>query len=104
MDLQTRREEHTMAQSRAELTEKLALANRILGTLDITHEALGHVSCRLEGSETMLIKGKGPGEVGLRYTETRDILEVDYKADKLQGAEDLQPPSESFIHIWMYKS
>jgi len=93
-----------MAQSRAELTEKLALANRILGTLDITHEALGHVSCRLEGGETMLIKGKGPDEVGLRYSQEHDILEVDYAADKVSGAEDLQPPSESFIHIWMYKA
>ncbi len=93
-----------MAESREALVEKLALANKVLGTLDITHEALGHVSCRLEGTESMLIKGKGPGEVGLRYTEPSDILEVDYKADKLQGADDLQPPSESFIHIWMYKS
>lgn len=93
-----------MAQDRQEIVRKLAQANRILGVLDITHEALGHVSCRLEGQEAMLIKGKGPGEAGLRYTEERDIIDVDFKADKLEGPDDLQPPSESFLHIWMYKT
>lgn len=87
-----------------ELVEKVALANRILGSLDLTHEALGHVSCRLEGTDTMLIKGKGPGEAGLRYTDTRDVIRVDFNADKLDGPDDLQPPSESFLHIWMYKT
>jgi ribulose-5-phosphate 4-epimerase/fuculose-1-phosphate aldolase len=81
----------------------VAQACRILGKLDVTHGSLGHVSVRLGDSDRMLIKGKGPGEVGLRYTQPRDILTVDFAANKLSGPDDLQPPSESFIHIWLYK-
>jgi L-fuculose-phosphate aldolase len=51
----------------------------------------------------MLIKGKGPGEVGLRYTQPRDIITVDFNANKVEGADDLQPPSESYLHMWLYK-
>ena len=69
----------------------------------MTHGALGHVSLRLGDSESMLIKGKGPAEVGLRYTQPRDIISVDFSANKLAGADDLQPPSESYLHIWLYK-
>lgn len=83
--------------------ELVAQACRVLGKLDVTHAALGHVSLRLGDSDTMLIKGKGPGEVGLRYTRPDDILTVDFSANKVSGAEDLQPPSESFLHIWLYR-
>lgn len=75
----------------------------MLGKLELTHAALGHVSYRPADSETMLIKGKGPAEVGLRYTRPDDILEVDFNAEKVSGPADLQPPSESFLHIWLYR-
>jgi L-fuculose-phosphate aldolase len=88
---------------RKELAELVARSCRVLGKLDLTHGALGHVSYRLDGAESMLIKGKGPGEVGLRYTEVDDVLEVDFEANKVSGPEGLQPPSESFIHIWLYR-
>jgi ribulose-5-phosphate 4-epimerase/fuculose-1-phosphate aldolase len=81
----------------------IAQACRVLGKLDLTHGALGHVSLRLGDSESMLIKGKGPGEVGLRYTTVADIITVDFNAEKLEGKQDLQPPSESYLHIWLYK-
>ena len=86
-----------------QIAEDLAQACRVLGAYDMTHAALGHVSYRLEGTDSMLIKGKGPNEVGLRYTRTRDIIKVDFDADMLDGPDDLQPPSESFLHIWIYK-
>jgi ribulose-5-phosphate 4-epimerase/fuculose-1-phosphate aldolase len=86
-----------------EQTELVALACRVLGKLDLTHGALGHVSVRRGDSESMLIKGKGPGEVGLRYTSPDDIITVDFNAEKLAGPDDLQPPSESYLHIWLYK-
>jgi ribulose-5-phosphate 4-epimerase/fuculose-1-phosphate aldolase len=81
----------------------VAQACRILGKLDVTHSTLGHVSMRLGDSDQLLIKGKGPGEVGLRYTQPRDIITVDFAANKVDGVDDLQPPSESYIHIWLYK-
>lgn len=86
------------------IIDQISESCRVLGLLDITHAALGHVSHRVEGSDRMYIKGKGPGEVGLRYTRNDDVLLVDFKADKLEGPDYLQPPSESFIHIWMYKT
>ncbi len=87
----------------SDMTELVAKSCRVLGKLDLTHYALGHVSYRLGDSETMLIKGKGPEEVGLRYTSPEDILTVDFNAEKVSGAAGLQPPSESFLHIWLYK-
>jgi len=85
------------------IIELVSQSCRMLGLLDITHAALGHVSNRIEGRDAMYIKGKGPGEVGLRYTSNEDVLVVDFNADKLEGPDYLQPPSESFLHIWMYK-
>lgn len=86
------------------LIDQITQSCRMLGLLDITHAALGHVSHRIEGKDAMYIKGKGPGEVGLRYTSHEDVLMVDFNADKLEGPDFLQPPSESFLHIWMYKT
>jgi ribulose-5-phosphate 4-epimerase/fuculose-1-phosphate aldolase len=86
-----------------EIAEDLAQACRVLGAYDMTHAALGHVSYRLEGTDTMLIKGKGVNEVGLRYTRPRDIVKVDFDANMVDGPDDLQPPSESFLHSWVYK-
>jgi ribulose-5-phosphate 4-epimerase/fuculose-1-phosphate aldolase len=80
----------------------VARACRVLGKLDLTHGALGHVSYRL-GQESMLIKGKGADEVGLRYTRVKDIIEVNFGAEKVSGPDGLQPPSESYLHIWLYK-
>lgn len=87
---------------RSQAVELVARACRVLGKLELTHAALGHVSLRLDG-DRMLIKGKGPDEVGLRYTRPQDIIEVDFSAEKVNGPEGLQPPSESFLHIWTYK-
>ena len=82
--------------------ETVARACRVLGKLEVTHGALGHVSFRV-GESSMLIKGKGPDEVGLRYTRVEDIIEVTFDAEKVSGPEGLQPPSESYLHIWLYK-
>ena len=74
-----------------------------MGAYDMTEGATGHVSYRIEGTDTMMIKGKGAGQVGLRYTQPRDIVTVDFNADMVDGPDGLQPPSESFLHIWIYK-
>jgi ribulose-5-phosphate 4-epimerase/fuculose-1-phosphate aldolase len=75
----------------------------MLGTLEVTTEALGHVSARVGTSNEFLIKGKGVGEVGLRYTTERDVILVDFDGKKVAGEADLQPPSECFIHSWLYR-
>ena len=84
------------------IAEDLAQACRVLGAYDMMHGATGHVSYRLD-DDTMLIKGKGPKQVGLRYTRARDIIKVNFEADMVDGPDGLQPPSESFLHIWIYK-
>ncbi len=89
---------------RREISETIARSCRIMGKLDMTHAALGHVSYRVPGTETMLIKGKGPNEVGVRYTRPEDVIEVDFNANKVAGPDGLQPPSESYLHLWLYKT
>ncbi len=93
-----------MIKDHDKMVELVAESCRVLGELEITKEALGHVSWRIPGTETMLIKGKGPGEVGLRFTKPEDVILVDFNANKLEGKDDLQPPSETFIHIWQFKT
>jgi L-fuculose-phosphate aldolase len=87
-----------------DLRELVAKSCRTLGEMDITKEATGHVSVRLDEPNRMLIKGKGRGQTGLRFTQPDDIILVDFDANKVEGREDLQPPSESFIHIWQMKT
>ena len=84
------------------IAEEVAQACRVLGAYDMMHGATGHVSVRLD-DDTMLIKGKGPKQVGLRYSQARDIIKVNFDAEMVDGPDGLQPPSESFIHIWLYK-
>jgi ribulose-5-phosphate 4-epimerase/fuculose-1-phosphate aldolase len=84
--------------------ELIALACRTLGELEITKAALGHISVRLGDTDRMLIKGKGPDEVGLRFTQPRDIIVVDFNANAVDSPHGLQPPSETFIHIWQFKT
>lgn len=86
----------------ARLAELVAQACRVLGTLDMTHNALGHVSHRIDGNH-LLIKGKGASEVALRYTQPKDIIELDFNAATIDGPEGLRSPSESFIHISIYQ-
>src|SRR5580704_8380586 len=93
-----------MLKDHGKMVDLIAESCRVLGELEITKEALGHVSWRIPGTETMLIKGKGPGEVGLRFTKPEDVLLVDFNANKLEGKDDLQPPSETFIHIWQFRT
>lgn len=85
------------------LRETIAEACRILGTLEATSGTYGHVSALVPDRPAILIKGKGAGEVGLRYTSADDLIEIDFEANKLSGRDDLQPPSESYIHTWLYR-
>lgn len=82
--------------------ELVAQACRVLGTLDMTHNALGHVSYRI-GEDHLLIKGKGESEVALRYTQPKDIIEIDFDAATVDGPQGLRAPSESFIHISIFQ-
>jgi ribulose-5-phosphate 4-epimerase/fuculose-1-phosphate aldolase len=85
-----------------ELPGRVATACRVLGQLGATHSTFGHVSCR-DGDDRMLIRGKGPDETGLRFTEPGDVVGVSFEVAKLDGRAGLRPPSESFLHAWLYR-
>jgi L-fuculose-phosphate aldolase len=86
-----------------ELREQVAKACRIIGKLDLTKASTGHISARVPGTNTILIRGRGPGELGVRYTTADEVIAVDFDGKKIDGRDDLDPPHEVFIHTWLYK-
>ncbi len=88
----------------SKLREQVAQSCRILGKLDLTKEPSGHVSARVPGEDTVLIKARGPQESGLRFVAARDIITVDFTGKKIAGEDGLETPQEVFIHTWLYKA
>jgi ribulose-5-phosphate 4-epimerase/fuculose-1-phosphate aldolase len=86
-----------------ELRAQVAQACRVIGGLDLTKAATGHISARVPGTDTILIRARGPDEMGVRYTQPEDVIVVDFNGKKLAGRDGLEPPQEVFIHTWMYK-
>ena len=86
------------------LSERVAQACRVIGQLDLTKAATGHLSTRVPGTERVLIRARGPGETGVRYTTADEVITVDFDGNKLDGPDDLVPPREVFIHTWLYKT
>jgi ribulose-5-phosphate 4-epimerase/fuculose-1-phosphate aldolase len=88
-----------------DLRMRVAEACRVLARLDLTKGATGHVSARIPGSDRVLIRARGPGELGVRYTTEKQIVEVGLDG-KLVGASEagLEAPIEVFIHTEIYKA
>src|SRR5215469_291347 len=88
-----------------DLRARVAEACRVLARLDLTKAATGHVSARVPGSDRVLIRARGPGELGVRYTTEEQIVEVDLDG-KIVGsaAAGLSAPIEVFIHTAVYKA
>jgi len=87
-----------------ELKELVAESCRILGKLNLTKEATGHVSARVEGTDKILIRARGPAEEGVRFTTAHEVITVDLNGNKVEGDEGLALPHEVFIHTWIYKT
>ncbi len=81
----------------------VARACRVLGKLELARGTTGHVSARADDG-TILVRGRGPGETGVRYTETADVLAVDASGRKLDGPSGLDAPHEVFIHTALYRA
>src|SRR5215469_18939592 len=88
-----------------DLRARVAEACRVLARLDLTKAATGHVSARIPGSDRVLIRARGPGELGVRYTTEKQVVEVGLDG-KLVGKseEGLEAPIEVFIHTEIYKA
>lgn len=88
----------------APLRRRLAKACRILGKLDVTKSTFGHISARVPGQDLVLIRARGPGESGVRYTEEDDVILVDFAGRMVAGKEGLSVPKEVFIHTALFKA
>lgn len=87
-----------------DLRERVAEACRVLARLDLTKAATGHVSARVPGADRVLIRARGPGELGVRYTTAAQVVEVDFDGKVTSRAEPgLEAPLEVFIHTAIYR-
>jgi L-fuculose-phosphate aldolase len=84
--------------------ELVAKSCRILGGLELTKAATGHVSQRAPDGKHILVRARGPDEVGVRYTTSDQVITVDENGKKVDGPEGLSVPQEVFIHTWLYKT
>jgi L-fuculose-phosphate aldolase len=83
--------------------ELVAKSCRILGKMDLTKAASGHVSQRV-GDDRILIRARGRDELGVRFTTAEQVIAVDLDGNKLDGPEGLVPPQEVFIHTCLYRA
>jgi ribulose-5-phosphate 4-epimerase/fuculose-1-phosphate aldolase len=78
------------------LKGRVARACRVLGTLDLTKAATGHVSARVPGTERVLIRARGHAELGVRCTTDDQVIEVDLDGKLVRSQdEDLACRSRS---------
>jgi len=89
--------------------ERVARACRVMGKLEVTKSTYGHISLRLQaagpqGRDLVLIRARGPGESGIRYTGPDDIILVDLDGRKVAGRDDLHVPKEVFIHTELMRA
>jgi ribulose-5-phosphate 4-epimerase/fuculose-1-phosphate aldolase len=94
----------TNANDLRRLRERVAKACRVLGNLELTKSTFGHVSVRVPGTDTLLIRARGPDESGIRYTAPDDVITVDFSGNKIKGRDGLDVPKEVFIHTWVYRA
>ena len=87
------------------LRERVALACRVLGEMQLAKDATGHASARLPGTDRIFIRARGPGELGVRYTTPEQVVEVGLDG-KLTRPNDqgLEAPIEVFIHTAVYRA
>lgn len=86
------------------LRDRVAKACRVLGKVELTKSTFGHISVRVPGTDALLIRARGPGESGIRYTAADDVIGVDFDGNKIDGRDDLDVPKEIFIHTWVYRT
>lgn len=88
-----------------DLRARVAQACRVLARLDLTNGAQGHVSARIPGTERVLIRARGPNELGVRYTTASQVIEVNFDGKLVKAKEEgLAVPIEVFIHTEVYRS
>lgn len=85
------------------LRERVALACRVLGSLELAGTT-GHVSARIPGTERVLIRARGPGELGVPFTQKEQIVEVGFDGELVRpNDQGLKSPIEVYIHTEVYR-
>ena len=92
-----------MIDTTKELRQKVALSCRILAMEGLVEGVLGHVSVRVPGADEMLIRCRGTGEAGVRYTTPDTIRRVDLDGSGPNLGEEYEVPRELSIHGEIYK-
>ncbi len=88
-----------------DLKGRVARACRVLGTLELTKAATGHVSARVPGTGRVFIRARGLSELGVRYTTDVQVIEVDLDGKLVRSQDqDLAVPIEVFIHTAVYRA
>jgi ribulose-5-phosphate 4-epimerase/fuculose-1-phosphate aldolase len=88
-----------------DLRRRVAQACRVLGRLELTKAATGHISARVPGTDRILIRARGPDELGVRYTTDEQVIEIDLDGRPAgEHAKGLAAPIEVFIHTELYRS
>src|SRR5713226_5976087 len=88
----------------SELRKKIALSCRILGYQGVTRGSFGHVSARIPGTDSILIKSKGPNEAALEFAAEKDIITIDLKGKVLAASKGLDAPNETEMHLAVYRA
>ncbi len=83
--------------------ELVAKSCRVVGGLNLTKAATGHVSQLSADGKRILLRGRGRDEVGVRYTTAKQIITVDLDGKMLDGMDGMAVPQEVYIHTWIYK-
>lgn len=87
------------------LRRRIARACRILGSLEMSGPTTGHVSARIPETQTLLIRARGPGELGVRYTTEEQVVEVGMDGELVRPNDaGLKSPIEVFIHTEIYRA
>jgi len=85
------------------IKKQVARAVRTLAGGDILTMMVGHVSCRIPGTETMAILGHSHKEnKTLDTVMEQDIITMDFHGSVLEG--QMEPPGEFPIHSEIYKA
>ena len=72
--------------------ELVAKACRIIGSLNLNKAATGHISQRAADGSHILIRGRGPDDVGIRFTTANEAISVDFDGQKVDGRDGITPP------------
>jgi L-fuculose-phosphate aldolase len=84
--------------------ELVAKSCRVVGGLNLTKAATGHVSQLSADGQRILMRGRGREEVGVRYTTAQQVIATDLDGKQLDGMEGMSVPQEVFIHTCIYKA